>query len=105
MATLSGVNFPAIIYHACAGEKLPPMQKQVDGVQWVSWVEDILYALGDVIRGQFNFKAWRASLPHGKDIIFGWKDPLPAFIIPLYLFETYLKLGLNSENYSIIEHL
>ncbi|WP_116223562.1 carboxylate--amine ligase [Pelolinea submarina] len=89
MATLSSVNFPAIIYHSCAGEKLPPMKKQVDGVEWVSWMEDVLYVLGDIIRGRFNFREWKASLPHGRDVLFGWKDPLPAFIIPLYLFETY----------------
>jgi predicted ATP-grasp superfamily ATP-dependent carboligase len=91
MATLSCVNFPAIIYHSCAGDPLPPLKKQADGVEWVSWMEDILYVLGDIIRGQFNFREWKASLPHGKDILFGWKDPLPAFIIPLYLFETYFR--------------
>jgi hypothetical protein len=71
------------------GDTMPTMKKQADGVQWVSWMEDVLYVLGDIIRGRFNFKEWKASLPHGRDVLFGWKDPLPVFIIPLNLFETY----------------
>ena len=90
MATQSGINFPFVIYQANIGKPITKKKKQVDGVEWVSWVEEILYMLGDLTRINLKIKQWLKNTPHGKDIIFGWKDPLPAFVVPLYLIESYL---------------
>lgn len=91
MATNSGINFPEKIYHHLTGKQEVRTSRQVDGVQWVSRVEEFFYVIGDLIRGRLNIKKRWENRPTGKDVILGWKDPLPAFFVPLYMIESYLK--------------
>ena len=91
MGTLSGVNFQQIMYCDKTGQTLPDIKPQIDGIPWISRTEEIFYVLGDIKRGRFNLKQWLKSRPQGKDLIFGWGDPLPAWVVPLYLLESYLK--------------
>ena len=91
MATLSGVNFQHIMYCDKTGQPLPDIKAQVDGVPWISRTEEFFYVIGDIKRGRFNLKRWLQNRPQGRDLIFGWGDPLPAWMVPLYLLESYIK--------------
>ena len=91
MATLSGINFPYTVYLSSVGKSLPKKTRQVDGVEWVSWIEEIIFMLGDLLKKKTKIKEWFKGRPSGRDIILGWKDPLPAFLIPIYLIGDFIK--------------
>lgn len=89
MGTLCGVNLPAVMYRAITENKFDPIVGQKDGVEWVSHVEELLSVSGEILKRQFNFRDWSRHLPKGKDVIFGWKDPLPGLIAPFYAIHSY----------------
>lgn len=91
LATLSGVNFPAIMYYSSIGKKLDPVTEQIDGVEWVSHVEEFLTVIGEILKRKFRLRDWIKSLPKGKDVIFGWKDPLPGLIAPIFAINSYFQ--------------
>ncbi len=91
MATLSGINFPYTIYLASVDKPVAKKRRQVDGVEWVSWIEEIFFMFGDLITKNTSIKKWFKGRPNGRDVILGWKDPLPAFIVPIYLLNDYFK--------------
>jgi predicted ATP-grasp superfamily ATP-dependent carboligase len=91
LATLSGVNFAAIMYYSSIGKELNPVTEQVDGVEWVSHVEEFLTVTGEILKRQFNLREWIKNRPKGKDVIFGWKDPLPGLIAPIFAIHSFLK--------------
>ena len=48
--------------------------------------------LGDLLKKKTKIKEWFKGRPSGRDIILGWKDPLPAFLIPIYLIGDFIVL-------------
>jgi predicted ATP-grasp superfamily ATP-dependent carboligase len=90
LATLSGVNFAAIMYYASIGKELDPVTEQIDGVQWVSHVEEFLTVTGEILKRKFNLRDWLKNRPKGKDVIFGWKDPLPGLVAPIFAIHSFL---------------
>jgi predicted ATP-grasp superfamily ATP-dependent carboligase len=91
MATLAGINFPYIAYLSNIRSSIPKHKKQKEGVEWVFWIEEILYLLMDLFTKKTRLKDWFKDRPKGKDVIFGWKDPLPVFMIPLYMIQKFCK--------------
>jgi len=97
MATLSGVNFPAIMYHSSSGNKITPVTKQIDGIEWVSHVEEFLTVTGEILKRKFDLRDWLRNKPKGKDVIFGWKDPLPGLIAPIFAIHSYFQKRRKSQ--------
>jgi predicted ATP-grasp superfamily ATP-dependent carboligase len=91
LATKSGVNFPAIMYWSIIGKKINPVTEHNHGIAWVSYVEEFLSVMGELLKRKFNLREWIINRPSGKDIIFGWNDPLPGFIAPINAIRTYFK--------------
>jgi predicted ATP-grasp superfamily ATP-dependent carboligase len=91
LATLSGVNFAAIMYYSSIGKELDSVTEQVDGIEWVSHVEEFLTVTGEILKRKFNLLEWIKNRPKGKDVIFGWKDPLPGLIAPIFAIHSFLK--------------
>jgi predicted ATP-grasp superfamily ATP-dependent carboligase len=91
IATLSGVNFQAVMYYDCNGKNVRPITKQEDGIEWVSWVDEFLSVTGEILKRKFSLRDWIKNRPKGKDVIFGWKDPLPGLIAPIFAIHSFFK--------------
>lgn len=94
IATLSGVNFPSIMYHSSSGKEIAPVTKQIDGIEWISHVEEFHTVTGEILKRNFNLRDWLENKPKRKDVIFGLKDPLPGLIVPIFAIHSFFR---NSE--------